>query len=130
MWRLIPGLLLAACTQAQPHDPALVAAVEQVESGGNPRAVGDSGKAVGILQIQPIMVRDVNRILGSQRYSLADRLDPVKSREMFWVYADHYSPGASREVIARRWNLGPKGDRSPATVGYWRKVSAALEEKP
>lgn len=104
----------------------LLPAIEQVESGGKSDAVGDGGKAVGILQIHPIMVKDVNRILGEDRYTLADRLDPAKSREMFRVYSEHYSKGASDEVIARRWNAGPKGDKKPATLTYWAKVKAKM----
>ena len=106
------------------RDPQLVSAIIEVESGGDPRAV--SGDSVGILQIRPIMVDDVNRILGRRRYTLADRRDPRASIDMFWIYADHYSPGASRETIARRWNGGPTGDRKPHTADYWRKVLSHL----
>lgn len=100
----------------------LLPAIEQVESGGDPNAVGDKGKAVGILQIQPIMVRDCNRIAGESRWTMADRLDPDKSRAMFRVYSEHYSRGAGDEVVARRWNSGPTGDKKPVSVKYWNKV--------
>ena len=69
-----------------------ILAVAMVESGGDPCAIGDGGKAVGILQIHPIMVKDVNRILGEDRYSLADRRDVRKSVEVFCVYCLHYWP--------------------------------------
>jgi len=104
----------------------LLPAIEQVESGGKSDAVGDGGKAVGILQIHPIMVKDVNRILGEERFTLADRLDPAKSREMFRIYSEHYSKGQSDEVLARRWNSGPKGEKKSATLAYWSKVKAAM----
>lgn len=106
-------------------------AIERVESGGNPKAIGDSGKAVGILQIWPCRVDDVNRI---QRlhgrptlYTYADRLNTEKSREMYQIINDHYSRGASDEVIARRWNGSPScGEKSPKTLKYWHKVQRAM----
>jgi hypothetical protein len=101
-------------------------AIEMVESSGRADAVGDGGKAVGILQIHPIMVEDVNRILGEDRYTLADRLDPAKSREMFRVYSDHYAKCGDAEKVARNWNGGPRGHRKAATVAYWRKVERAM----
>lgn len=108
---------------------SLVASIIEVESGGDPNAIGDGGKAVGVLQIHPIMVREVNRILQREEYTCSDRLDPVRSVDMFWVYTNHYSPRASAEVIARRWNGGPDGDREPATIPYWRKVQHALKAR-
>lgn len=104
----------------------LLPAIEQVESGGRADAVGDGGKAVGILQIHPIMVEDVNRIIGDTKYTLADRLDPAKSRDMFRIYSEHYSKGKSDEVLARRWNGGTRGERKSATLAYWSKVKAAM----
>lgn len=107
----------------------LLPAIEHVESSGNPSAIGDGGKAVGLLQIHPVMVKDCNRIVGEARWTMADRLDPDKSRAMFLAYSDHYSRKASDEVVARRWNAGPRGDRNQASVGYWHKVRTAMEVK-
>src|SRR6056300_1733564 len=49
----------------------LVSALILVESRGNDSAIGDrhivGGEAVGALQIRPIMVREVNRILKIQK---------------------------------------------------------------
>ena len=103
----------------------LLPAIEQVESGGKSDAVGDGGKAVGILQIHPIMVEDCNRIVGEKRFTLADRLDPAKSREMFRIYSDHYAKG-NTEKAARNWNGGPNGHKKSATLAYWSKVKAAM----
>lgn len=106
----------------------LIDAIAQIESGGNPSAVGDNGLAVGLLQIHPITVRDCNRILGKEIYGLDDRLDPAKSREMFRVIANHYSRGQSYEVIARRWNGGPNGEKKLSTLKYWDRVKKQLEK--
>lgn len=107
----------------------LLPAVERVESGGDASAIGDNGKAVGILQIHTVIVDDANRIAGERRWTYADRLDADKSRAMFRTYSDHYSRGKTDEVVARRWNGGPRGDRKSATAAYWNKVRTAMEGK-
>lgn len=118
------GCMTAVCDPA-PLDP-LINAIIEVESGGDDSAVGDGGQALGCLQIHKIMVDDVNRILGKDEFTYDDRLDREQSIRMFNIYTDHYSRGASDEVIARRWNGGPRGDRKQATVPYWRKVQKQL----
>ena len=101
-------------------------AVALVESGGDPCAIGDGGKAVGILQIHPIMVADVNRIMGQQTYSLADRRDVCKSVEMFVLYCLHYWPHGGPEQWARGWNGGPNGPQQSGTEGYWHRVKTEI----
>jgi len=103
------------------------AAMAMVESGGDPDAVGDGGLAVGILQIQPVMVAEVNRIVGERRYTLADRWDVRKSVEMFCVYSLHHWPDGTPEQWARGWNGGPAGPRKAATLAYWRRVTCVVE---
>ena len=61
------------------------------ESINNPNAVGKTDD-VGILQITPIYVKDVNRILGYNKFKMADRFDIRKSLEMFDIKNDHYNP--------------------------------------
>ena len=68
----------------------LIEALIQVESEGNPFAVGKTND-LGILQITPIYVKEVNRILGGDFYFL-DRTDIDKSLEMFEVYQSHHNP--------------------------------------
>ena len=64
-----------------------VSAVIMVESTNNPKAYNKRENAVGILQIRPIMVREVNRVLkmnnSSDRYTLIDRWSKEKSIDMF-----------------------------------------------
>jgi hypothetical protein len=63
-------------------------AISYVESKHNPKA--RNGIYVGYLQIGPGMVTEVNNILKKQnsdkRYTLNDRYDPQKSREMFVIF--------------------------------------------
>ena len=96
----------------------LIEAMAFIESGGNPNAVGDInlGKpSVGLLQIRPIMVREVNRILKRQgldkKFKNSDRRDSAKSIEMFNIWANAYHLNSSYEKMARNWNGGPRGYR-------------------
>jgi hypothetical protein len=106
-------------------------AVCQAESrsGRDPRCwvelpTGELGPA----QIRPGRVDDVNRIIGREVYTLSDRLDPAKCREMFLISCRHYWPEAGPEQWARHWNGSPsRGPRQAATQGYWSKVRSAME---
>lgn len=113
---------------ADPAFDALVGALAAVESSNNPDAVGLDGE-LGLLQIRPIMVEEVNRLQAITTYTLDDRRSPVKSREMFFIYtyhwADHWAD-YSPEGAARRWNGGPRGHLNPATLPYWKKVQSVL----
>jgi len=107
-----------------------VDALIQVESRGDSTAVGDGGKAVGVLQIHPIMVREVNRILNKQgsdkRYEYEDRWSVRSSIEMFHIWRKYYHSNSSYEVMARSWNGGPGGPYSRYTLCYWKKVKNAM----
>ena len=61
----------------------LFSAFVHVESRGDDQAVGDGGKAVGCLQMWPIMVAECNRLCGTS-YTDADRTDRAKCKAMFF----------------------------------------------
>ena len=116
------------------QDLRLVNALIQVESSGNDSCIGDRHlivPSVGCLQIRPIMVKEVNRILGilgdNKRYKKEDRYSREKSIEMFLIWKDYHHKDHSDEVIARSWNGGPKGPLKKKTIHYWYKVQKALE---
>jgi len=112
----------------------LVSALILVESRGNDSAIGDrhivGGEAVGALQIRPIMVREVNRILKIQksdkRFKLKDRFDRDKTLEMFYIWKNFHHKDSDFEKIARNWNGGPRGYNNPRTEKYWVKVQKEL----
>jgi hypothetical protein len=113
----------------------LVEALIQVESSGKEDCVGDKHlivPSIGVLQIRPIMVREVNRILkklgDNKRYTNKDRYSRVKSIEMFNVWKDFHHKDHSDEVVSRCWNGGPKGWRRKKTLHYWDKVQKALKK--
>ena len=112
------------------EQPDLVKALIQIESSGRDYAHNISEDAVGCLQIRPIMVREVNRILRTQggtfRFKLEDRWDRDKSLEIFHVWREYHHPNSTDETIARNWNGGPKGYKKESTLQYWRKVKGKL----
>ena len=59
-----------------------------VESEGNDSAYHKREKAAGCLQIRPIMVREVNRILGIQKSELEYTLEKGM-KELFDKYIEH-----------------------------------------
>ena len=61
------------------------------ESKGNPNPKHSDGESEGILQITPIYVDEVNRILGKSKYTLQDRRNPLKSHEMFLVVQNYHN---------------------------------------
>ncbi len=125
----------------------LMVAIAIVESGLDPSPKTDPGPAgeVGILQITPICVKDVNRVLklkkSKRRYTLEDRESVKKSFEMFKVYILHYVGDPDewqherewQRNAARTWNGGPRftgtPERARNTLYYWKKVRKALEEQ-
>lgn len=128
------ALLCAMTAPAVEVPEKLLNAISMVESNKKANAVGDNGKAVGILQLHKIYVRDVNNILGRRFYSYSDRLNPSKSKAMTVIYLKHYGRAYERktgkpatlEVLARIHNGGPNGWSKPATKEYWLKVKKAL----
>jgi len=104
-----------------------LAAIERVESWCDPNAVGDGGRAVGVLQIHPCTVEDANRIVGSRLFTCEDRWSMAKSREIWWTITNHYSWRQPMEIVARRWNGGPRGETKPATAAYWTKVRREMD---
>lgn len=110
--------------------PALVAdnlidAVIHVESRGDINAHNVGEDAVGVLQIRPIMVQEVNRVLGFDKYTLQDRWDKQKSIEMFNVIRQN-TLNPTNEKVARNWNGGPNGYKKNSTLKYWQKVKNQL----
>tara|TARA_R110000796_G_scaffold21562_3_gene63497 strand:- start:907 stop:1404 length:498 start_codon:yes stop_codon:yes gene_type:complete len=122
---------------AKPHvlnESDLIKAIIQVESRGNDSAIGDrhlvGNEAVGALQLRPVMVREVNRILKIQksdkRFKRKDRYSREKSIEMFMIWKNFHHSDGNFEKIARNWNGGPNGFMKSRTVKYWVKVQKEL----
>jgi hypothetical protein len=115
----------------------LFSSIAWIESSHNPKAKSKDG-SVGIVQIKPVMVKEVNRICQlkgiDRHFTLADRQSKSKSKQMFWIYQEFYNPSVDfdklspkqMELMARKWNGGPKGHQKNATKKYWRKVEKRM----
>ena len=120
-------LSVGAATRSESSAPfdwsSVMEAIIQVESGGNPRAV--SGNSVGVMQITPICVKECNIILkkrGSDlRYTMNDRYDVKKSKEMFLLIQSYHNKSNNVEKAIRSWNGGPNYSIR-ATNRYYEKV--------
>jgi len=118
------------------QDNKLIEALIQVESRGNDSCIGDRHlilPSIGCLQIRPVMVREVNRILKKQkdtlRFKYKDRWSRKKSIQMFYIWKDFHHTNSSDEKIARNWNGGPKGYKRKRTLQYWEKVKIEMSKK-
>ena len=100
-----------------------VNAVIYVESKGNDSAYCAKEKAIGCLQIRPIMIREINRIQNKVTYKHTDAWNRAKSIEIFNTIAKN----ESYEKIARKWNGGFYGDKKTSTLKYWAKVKKRLK---
>ena len=103
----------------------LIEAIMYVESRGDINAYNAKENAVGCLQIRPIMLREVNRLLGYNKYKLTDRWNKEKSIQMFNVIKEH-TTNPTDEKLARNWNGGWNGYKKQSTLKYWHKVKQQL----
>ena len=89
---------------------ALILTESQMDS----LAVGKSND-LGILQITPIFVDEVNRLVGKEQFSHQDALSPEKSLQMLAIYQEHKNPTHDTDKAIQLHN--PKGG-----YAYARKV--------
>lgn len=98
----------------------VIEAIAQVESKGDSTAVSKC-QHVGYLQISPIMVKDCNRILKYNKYTLKDRYSKQKSIDIFYLIQSYYNKTNNIEKAIRLWN-GGTGYTIKGTNGYYQKV--------
>jgi soluble lytic murein transglycosylase-like protein len=104
--------------------PLLLSALIQIESNGNDHARGRHGE-LGALQIRPILVRDVNRIMGTD-YSHAQVTNRATATFIANAYLSHYGRNLSDESLARLWQGGPKALKRSSTRAYGKRVMRKL----
>lgn len=118
----------------------LLQAMRKVESAapdnpnGDENAVGDGGKAIGVLQIWESYWKDAverSGIGGSYKDCKGDGSTEY-SKRVIRAYMQRYANSrrlrrqATDEDIARIHNGGPNGYEKPETLGYWEKVKARM----
>lgn len=89
---------------------ALILTESQMDS----LAVGKAND-LGILQITPIFVDEVNRFVGKDQFTHQDALSPEKSLQMLAIYQEHKNPTHDTDKAIQLHN--PKGG-----YAYARKV--------
>jgi hypothetical protein len=102
------------------RDETLLRAIIQVESQGRPDVINFREQAIGLLQIRDVMLKEVNRIAGYEKYTVKDCLDSLRSIEMFWVVQDYQNPSGDYYTGARLWNGKSKRNL------YWKKIKLLI----
>ena len=100
---------------------AMAEAFAWVESKGDHMAYNEREDAVGLLQIRPIMVREANRLLGEEAFTLADRWEPLESIDIFCTVMEHHNPKLDIDRAIAIWN-----PRCPAS--YREAVKAEYQD--
>ena len=99
--------------------------LKQLETNGDIRAIGDSGRSYGVLQIQSGVILDVNKECGTT-YTHEDAFDEVCANEIFELYIQKWTSHleykenrvATEADIVRIWNGGPQGYKRTSTLAY------------
>ena len=123
---LMASLTVNAQNEGESYDwSKLIDAIAMVESKGNPKAFNPNGNCAGLLQITPGLVKQCNIWFqakkSKKRYTLADRYNVQKSKEMFVMVQSYYNKTNDVEKAIRIWNGGP-GYTIKGTNGYLKKV--------
>jgi len=118
------ALTLVAATPAGADLRPLLNAIRQVESGGNDRAVGDSGRSVGPYQCGLAAWLD-----GGGKRADYPRLayDRAATEAVMLRYWRRYKATTDRDK-AVCWNVGPRYRTRAKAAGerYWRKIRKEL----
>lgn len=106
------------------HDLSKVLkAIIYVESRGDVNAISKNKQCVGILQITPILVKDCNQFVKSNKYTLKDRYDKSKSFEMFYLIQKRYNKDGNIKQAIYKWRGGsPKENHI-----YYTKVMNKMQ---
>lgn len=112
----------------QPVWQRLLAAIREVESGGNDLAVGDGGRSKGPYQISKPYWQDACE-QGGLDWKYEDLVwDEPTCRVIILLYWERYAPaGSTAKTLARIHNGGPKGHLKASTKGYWQRVKSIME---
>ena len=108
---------------------SIMSILKTVETNNDPEAIGDNGTSYGILQIQRSVVRDVNRIYGTN-YTHDDMFSEEASEEVFRMYLCYGKEVflkktcrfPNEEELVRMWNGGIyNGYTYNQTKSYYKK---------
>jgi len=115
---------------------SIMSILKTVETNNNPDSIGDNGRSYGILQIQRSVLRDVNRIYGTD-YRHKDMFYEEASEEVFMLYLCYgkevflkkHCRFPTEEEMVRMWNGGIyKGYKYKQTKRYYQKYLDVKQE--
>lgn len=111
--------------------------IAQIESSGNPGAIGDKGKALGLYQIHAVVVDEYNRF-NKTSYAHKDALDrTISSKVADWYFHEripqllkHFKKPINTNNLILAYNAGIKavidGRMPKTTKDYLKKYSALM----
>ena len=104
-----------------------IIAVHQVETGGRLGALaGDNGRSLGPLQISRKYWEDSG--VAGKYHNVTNFAYAVKVMTGYMrKHAASALASGDLEKLARVHNGGPKAHRKDSTLGYWRRVQAAMK---
>ncbi len=114
----------------------IVKNLKELETNNNPKAIGDKGRAYGVLQIHKICVKDVNKVYGTS-FSHKDAFIPHKAENIALLYLKQgvrlfkrkYNKLPTDEEIIRMYNGSIyNGYKKRATKRYYKKYLSIVNK--
>lgn len=107
--------------------------IAKIESSGNPLAIGDNGKALGMYQLHKAVVIDYNKATGSN-YKHKDMLNAsIAYKVANWYFGDisrmlrHYGKPVTVENILTAYNMGignaVKGRKAVKYIAKYNRIT-------
>ncbi len=109
------------------------------ESSNDPSAFNEQENAIGLYQIRPIYVREVNRILEREEFKHEDAWSPMRSKDMILIHTSHHCKQAHlrtdsvesflriARMYARNHNGGSRGHFKIETLDYGNRFNEKLK---
>ena len=110
--------------------------LKEVETNNNPKAIGDNGRAYGVLQIHNICIKDVNKVYGTS-FSHKDAFIPHKAEVIALLYLKQgvklfkrkYNKLPTDEEIIRMYNGSIyNGYKKRTTKRYYKKYLSIVNK--
>ena len=109
----------------------LLLVIGTIESGLDPNAIGDNGKAYGQYQLWEIYIDDVNRTQGTN-FTHQDAFDVEKAEQIVMLYTTYWCKKRNLPLIAEnicRFHNGGSGwiFKPHKTDSYWNKCKKLID---
>jgi len=126
---LVTALLILSLSSSASELETMFEVLKHAESNNNALAIGDNGKAYGVVQIHKICVDDVNRIYGTG-YTHQQMFDVTCAKEVFILYLQaginrytlRHGKLPTEGQVVRMWNGGIyRGYLKNATKRYLKR---------